>query len=159
MNLAKVIELDIETRFKSHVIKDVYVDIANHYQSSIQDANRRSLDPDGTEREPLSDTEPYFYRRNKMNWVGNGDPNLILSGEAEGSLGIYDTEDGFEMYHSGRPDEYMYLHETGTGGMPERRQFPTNEDSQSSFQAQNVDFVRKTIEQHLNKKRRIIVNG
>lgn len=159
MSFARVIQLDIETRFKSHVIKDVYIDIANHYQDSIQEMNRKVLDPDGTEREPLTDREPYFYRRNKMKWVGNDDANLILSGEAENSLGIYDTKEGFEMYHSGRPDEYMILHETGTGGMAERRQFPTTEDSDSSAQAKNVDFVEKVIERHLNKQRRIIVNG
>lgn len=160
MDLGKVVKLDIETRFKPHVIKEVYQSIAAEYQESIQTNNRKSVDPDGAAREELSDHSPYFYARTKMQMVGNDEPNLILSGDAESNLGIFNTDTGFEMYHTdARIDKYMNYHETGTGGMPQRRQFPTTQDSNQANQSDNVRFVEKQLEIHLNKPRKIIVNG
>lgn len=160
MNLGRVIQLDVETRFKPHVIKEVYQQIGLHYREDIRRTNREALDPDGTAREPLSDESPYFYARNKLQDVGNDEPNLIYTGRAEQSLGVYNTNEGFEMYHSNaESDSYMFLHETGSGRMPMRRQFPTTEDSEESFQQNNVQFVEKALEEHLNKSRRIVVNG
>jgi len=43
--------------------------------------------------------------------------------------------------------------------MPMRRQFPTTEDSDESFQKSNVEMVEEMLEEHLNKSRRIVVNG
>ena len=160
MDLGRVIQLDVETRFKPHVIKEVYQQIGLHYREDIRKTNRDALDPDGTPRQELSDNSPYFYARNKLRDVGNDEPNLIYTERAEQSLGVYNTNEGFEMYHSNaESDSYMYLHETGSGGMPERRQFPTTEDSDESFQQKNVEFVEKALEEHRNKNRRIVVNG
>jgi hypothetical protein len=160
MDLGRVIQLDVETRFKPHVIKEVYQQIGLHYREEIRRSNKMSLDPDGTAREELSNRSPYFYARNKMKDVGNAEPNLIYTGNAEQSLGVFNTDSGFEMYHTdGIVDGYMFLHETGNGNMPMRRQFPTTEDSDESFQKSNVEMVEEMLEEHLNKSRRIVVNG
>ena len=160
MDLGRVIKVDIETRFKPGVIKEVYDAIGLHYRESIRSNNRKSIDPDGSPREVLSDRPPFFYARTKKEIVGNDDPNLIFTGDAESNLGIFNTDTGFEMYHTNaRIDGYMNLHETGSRGMPQRRQFPTTEDSKQPTQSNNVKFVEKELEKHLNKPRRIVVNG
>jgi len=160
MSIGRTVKLDIETRFKPHVIKEVYHDIGLNYRESIRETNRKSLDPDGSGREPLSDSSPYFYARNKLKDVGSDEPDLIYTERAEQSLNVYNTNDGFQMYHTNaESDSYMNLHEKGKGNMPQRRQFPTTDDSNTSFQSENVRFVEQALEQHLNKNRRIVVNG
>lgn len=138
--------------------------IGEQYHRSIESSNEQALNPDGSTRVELSDSAPYYYATNKAERVGSTLPDLIYSGTARDSLDVYVKDDGFSMYHSNaRADSYMADHEFGREGMPKgaarRRQFPTEDDSKSSYQEENISKVQEILAKHLNSQRTLVVNG
>ena len=160
MSIAEAVKKDIVDRFNSSEILSVYKEIGRNYRQSIRDnnASRSPINPDGSGRQPLSNTEPFFYASTKLEKKGNAIPNLIYDGIAQASLGIFEDNTGFKMYHTdNEADSYMYKHETGTGRMPMRRQFPTDEDSKTQNQKPNIIFTEGQLGTFLNAPRTIRV--
>lgn len=164
MTLGETILKDIDTMLDGTKAEKVYKQVGRIYKESINNANRKAIDPDGSERIELSDEAPWYYRTKKAEATGRDKPDLRFSGNAERSLTYDIKDDGFNMYHSD-PDAayYMYKHEYGIGHMPKRRQFPTDEgefnDSDSSYQKPNIEKVTQIVTKHLNSKRKLNFYG
>ena len=164
MTLGETILKDIDAMLNSTKADKVYKQVGRIYKESVDDTNKKAINPDGTERIDLSDSAPFYYRTIKAQATGRDKPDLKFSGDAERSLTYNTKDDGITMYFSDADAAYyMYKHEYGIGHMPRRRQFPTDEgefnDSDSSYQKPNIEKVTQIVTKHLNSKRKLNFYG
>lgn len=71
---------------------------------------------------------------------------------------------GAEIYFDGSADSserkssrYMYNHQTGSGGVPQRKIFPEEQDMSSEHQAENTRTITNYLTEYLNQPR--IIKG
>lgn len=111
---------------------DIMLDFLEAYAKknieNIKELNAKAYDPDAMRRQPLVE----WYREEKWDRPGlKGIPDFYYKGYAERSLTyrIDLTSRKIVIYHDDpEADLYMYMHEHGTGNMPQRRQFATEDD-------------------------------
>lgn len=159
MKLGESIVNDIKNVFSSPEFDKVLDDIGTVYSDSIEEMNRQSKDPDGRERFMLNDR----YAQEKIDLGRRPEPDFYYSGEAYESF-MYETKKKTISfgYDKSEVASYMKEHEQGGTRLPQRRQFPIEDDSRSSEQKMNIEDTQNLVSKLLNSKRvikaEIIIN-
>ena len=150
MKIGEAIVKDIKDTFNSPEFNKTLDDIGAVYSDSIEEMNSQSKGPDGRGRFSLNEK----YAQEKVDLGREPEPNFYYSGEAYESF-TYETKKksiGFG-YEKSEVASYMKNHEQGTTKLPERRQFPVNNDSNSGEQKMNIEDTQNLISKLLNSKR------
>ena len=151
MNLSSIILKDVRSQFDSNKFKESMNEVGREYEFSIQKMNVQGLEPDGGRRFGLVDS----YADYKRNIGRQAIPDFLYTGTAEEDFMYQTKRRGVSFgYNSARVGGYMRDHEEGNG-VPQRRQFPIEEDSDSSEQQTNIGDVKDIIFELLNEKRTI----
>ncbi len=160
-NLSDIVIKDLKEISSPDNLRDVYSATGKIIQDSIEQLNERGLDPDGSPRTPLSNDDGggmYLgYADQKSQMGKNPIPDFDLTGTAKNSLDFdFNADKGISFsYNSSDAGQYMYLHENGLKGMPERRQFAVDRDAQSEPQKQVTEEIGVELEKLFNKPRTI----
>jgi len=158
MTIGEAIVKDIQGMLDSSEFGSVLDNIGTIYSDSIEEMNRQGREPDGASRFPLNST----YADIKKSMGRQDIADFYFSGNAYESF-YYEENVGNKSigfgYDNANVSEYMLDHEQGTGGVPERRQFPIESDSNSAEQQMNYDDVSDEILAYLNKPRTIVANA
>jgi len=156
MTIGEAIVKDIKEMFSSPELGSVLDNIGTIYSDSIEEMNRQARDPDGASRTPLNQT----YADIKQELGRQDVADFYFSGNAYESFyyeeNVGDSSVGFG-YDDATITEYMLGHEEGNG-VPERRQFPIESDSNSAEQQMNYDDVEQELSVYLNTPRVIRVS-
>jgi hypothetical protein len=157
MTIGEAIVKDIKEMFNSSELGNVLDNIGTIYSDSIEEMNRQAREPDGASRTPLNQT----YADIKQELGRQDVADFYFSGDAYESFyyeeSVGDRSVGFG-YDDATITEYMLNHEQGTGGVPERRQFPIESDLNSAEQQMNYDDVEQELSAYLNTPRVIRVS-
>jgi hypothetical protein len=156
MTISEAIVKDIKEMFNSSELGSVLDNIGTIYSDSIEEMNRQAREPDGASRTPLNQT----YADIKQELGKQDVADFYFSGDAYESF-YYEENVGNKSVGFGYDDatvsEYMLGHEQGNG-VPERRQFPIESDSNSAEQQMNYDDVEQELSVYLNTPRVIRVS-
>jgi hypothetical protein len=150
-DIQNAIAKDLESVTSDSSMREVYDEVADMYEESLWEANVKSKNPDGSARVPLHP----FYRDFKSSKGRSTKPDFIYSGKAKDSFYATPNNEGVKFgFSDAKASQYMYDHEFGENGMPERRMMPTEEDTKNSTeQKENRDGVEQILLDHLSKKR------
>lgn len=156
MTIGEAIVKDIKQMFDSSELGSVLDNVGAIYSDSIEEMNRQAREPDGASRTPLNQT----YTDIKQELGRQDVADFYFSGDAYESFyyeeNVGDKSVGFG-YDNTTITEYMLGHEQGNG-VPERRQFPIESDSNSAEQQMNYDDVEQELSAYLNTPRVIRVS-
>jgi hypothetical protein len=156
MTIGEAIVKDIKQMFDSSELGSVLDNVGTIYSDSIEEMNRQAREPDGASRTPLNQT----YADIKQELGRQDVADFYFSGNAYESF-YYEENVGNKSVGFGYDDatitEYMLRHEQGNG-VPERRQFPIESDSNSAEQQMNYDDVEQELSAYLNTPRVIRVS-
>ena len=156
MTIGEAIVKDIKQMFDSSELGSVLDNVGTIYSDSIEEMNRQAREPDGASRTPLNQT----YADIKQELGRQDVADFYFSGDAYESF-YYEENVGNKSVGFGYDDatitEYMLGHEQGNG-VPERRQFPIESDSNSAEQQMNYDDVEQELSTYLNTPRVIRVS-
>lgn len=156
MTIGEAIVKDIKQMFDSSELGSVLDNIGVIYSDSIEEMNRQAREPDGASRAPLNQT----YADIKQELGRQDVADFYFSGDAYESF-YYEESVGNKSvgfgYDNATITEYMLNHEQGNG-VPERRQFPIESDSNSGEQQMNYDDVERELSAYLNTPRVIKVS-
>ena len=156
MTIGEAIVKDIKEMFSSPELGSVLDNIGTIYSDSIEEMNRQASDPNGKSRLRLNQT----YADIKQELGRQDVADFYFSGNAYESFyyeeNVGDRSVGFG-YDDATITEYMLAHEKGNG-VPERRQFPIESDSNSAEQQMNYDDVEQELSVYLNTPRVIRVS-
>lgn len=163
MNLAKAIEKDLMERVSDASLKEPLNRVAELHKRSAENMSERSVNPDGTPRKRLSERHRAAKRKKGL----QANPDLYYTGTAQNSLDYRTQGKGIKFsYRDAKASEYMYDHEHGENGMPQRRYFPNESDPsiaqndmQSAPQQENIREVEKILNEHFNQDRTIKVTS
>lgn len=163
MTFATAIEKDLKERVSDASLKEPLNRVAEMHKRSAEKMSDQSMNPDGTSRKKLSQR----HQKAKQKKGRQPNPDLYYTGKARNSLDY--RAQGKEIkftYRDANASEYMYDHEHGTNGMPQRRYFPnendssiSNNDMNSPPQQQNIKEVEKILAEHFNQDRTIKVTS
>lgn len=156
MTIGEAIVKDIKQMFDSSELGSVLDNVGTIYSDSIEEMNRQAREPDGASRTPLNQT----YADIKQELGRQDVADFYFSGDAYESF-YYEENVGNKSvgfgYDNTTITEYMLGHEQGNG-VPERRQFPIESDSNSAEQQMNYDDVEQELSAYLNTPRVIRVS-
>lgn len=153
-SLAKTIVDDVASMLTGSSFLAIANDIGNVIHDSIEEGNELAENPDGSNRQDLSP----FYAEEKRMRLKRDVADFDFTGRAKESLMYNTDEDGLSFFHgNAEADEYMYDHEFGNNGMPERRQFAVESDMSGARQQGVTQHIEVIIEEHLNTDRVIHV--
>tara|TARA_R100000353_G_scaffold140128_1_gene99874 strand:+ start:403 stop:915 length:513 start_codon:yes stop_codon:yes gene_type:complete len=151
MNLSSIILKDVRSQLDSSKFRETMNQVGDEYDFSIRKMNVQGLEPDGTRRFGLVDS----YADYKRNIGRQPIPDFLYTGTADEDFMYQPKKRGVSFgYNSARVGGYMRDHEEGNG-VPQRRQFPIEEDSDSSEQQTNISDVKDIIFELLNEQRTI----
>lgn len=165
MDFATAIEKDLKERVSDASLKEPLNRVAEMHERSAEKMSDQSMNPDGSRREKLSPR----HAKAKEKKGRQANPDLYYTGKARNSLDYrtQDKEIKFS-YRDAKASEYMYDHEHGVNGMPQRRYFPNEKDNsvpnsqndmQSAPQQRNIAEVEKILNEHFNQDRTIKVKS
>lgn len=151
MKLSSIILKDVRSQLNSNKFKESMNEVGREYEFSINRMNQQALEPDGNRRFGLVDS----YADYKENIGRKPIPDFLYTGTAEEDFMYQTKKRGVSFgYNSARVGGYMRDHEEGNR-VPQRRQFPIEEDSGSTEQQGNIDDVKDIIFELLNERRTI----
>jgi len=151
MKLSSIILKDARAQLDSNKFREAMNQVGDEYDFSIRKMNTQGLEPDGTRRFSLVDS----YADYKRNIGRNPIPDFLYTGAADEDFMYTPKRRGVSFgYGSARIGGYMRDHEEGNR-VPQRRQFPIEEDSDSSEQQTNIADVKDIIFELLNEPRTI----
>jgi hypothetical protein len=149
--LARIILDDVKSQINSNKFSKVLDDIGTIYSDSIESMNRKSLEPDGSDRFPLVES----YAKYKSDIGRKPEPDFFYTGDADATFMYQAKKKSVSFgYSDSSVANYMEDHEQGYG-VPQRRQFPVEQDSSSSEQQSNIEDVKTFVFDLLNEKRTI----
>lgn len=156
MTIGEAIVKDIKQMFDSSELGSVLDNVGTIYSDSIEEMNRQASDPNEESRLRLNQT----YADIKQELGRQDVADFYFSGNAYESFyykeNVGDKSVGFG-YDDATITEYMLGHEEGNG-VPKRRQFPIESDSNSAEQQMNYDDVEQELSAYLNTPRVIRVS-
>jgi len=151
MNLSSIILKDVRSQLDSASFRDAANKIGDVYDFSIRKMNIQGLEPDGNRRFDLVDS----YADYKRDIGRNPIPDFLYTGTADEDFMYTPKKRGVSFgYNNARVGGYMRDHEEGNR-VPQRRQFPIEDDSSSTEQQTNIDDVKDIILELLNEPRTI----
>lgn len=132
--------------------KEVLTDVGREYKDSILKTSRKGRQPDGSRREKLNTK----YRRRKVNKGVNPLRDHYFSGNAFREFYYQESENAVSFdYKDAKVHGYMQLHQDKADSGRKTRMYPIEEDSGSSEQSNNIQFVENRILDTLTQPRTI----